>query len=77
MIGQIKSREQNILLDRAGVDKVAEIISVKLEKAGVGKKDVLRVRLLMEEQLVKVAKETVRKPPKIWKKDEECDIIVM
>lgn len=21
--------------------------------------------------------ETVRKPPKIWKKDEECDIIVM
>ncbi len=56
MIGQIKSREQNILLDRAGVDKVAEIISVKLEKAGVGKKDVLRVRLLMEEQLVKVAK---------------------
>ena len=23
------------------------------------------------------SKETVRKPPKIWKKDEECDIIVM
>ena len=22
-------------------------------------------------------KETVRKPQKIWKKDEECDIIVM
>ena len=51
-----RNREEKILLDLAGVDKIAEIINIKLTKAGVGKKDVLRVRLLMEEQLIKVAK---------------------
>ena len=55
MIGY-KNKEEKLLLDRTGVDKISELISEKMKKAGVGEKDVLRVRLLMEEQLLKVAK---------------------
>ncbi len=55
MIGY-KNKEENLLLDRTGVDKISEIISINLQKTGVAKKDVLRVRLLMEEQLLKVAR---------------------
>lgn len=54
MIGY-KNKEEKLLLDRAGIDKISDIISIKLQKAGVSKKDILRVRLLMEDQLLKVA----------------------
>ena len=38
-----------------GVDAISDKIVGKLEKYGVGKKDIIRIRLTIEEQLLKVS----------------------
>lgn len=46
--------EEKILLDRAGVDYISEYIILWLKRCGVSKRENLRVRLIMEDQLLNI-----------------------
>ena len=52
---ELKRDEERIVLDRSGVDTISDKIVEKLKKYGVGKQDIIRVRLTIEEQLLKVS----------------------
>ena len=52
---EFKRNEERIILDRSGVDAISDKIVEKLEKYGVGKKYIIRIRLTIEEQLLKVS----------------------
>ncbi len=51
---RMKSRRESVFLDGAGIDTAAETIQRWMTEAGVNRKDVLRVRLTMEELLGRV-----------------------
>ena len=52
---ELKRDEERIVLDRSGVDTISDKIVEKLKKYGVGKQDIIRVRLTIEEQPLKVS----------------------
>ena len=50
----MKTKTMTILLDRRGIDIMSATIQNWLEETGIGHKDILRIRLTMEELLIKV-----------------------
>ena len=50
----MKTKTMTILLDRRGIDIMSATIQNWLEETGIGHKDILRIRLTMEELLFKV-----------------------
>ena len=52
---ELKRTEEKIALDRSGIDAISDKIVKKLEKYGIGKKDIIRIRLTLEEQLLKIS----------------------
>ena len=51
----MKTQTKTVRLDRPGVDAVSETIRVWLEEAGIPQRDILRIRLTMEELLNRVS----------------------
>lgn len=56
-----KRNEEKIVLDRSGIETVSDLIVGKLEKYGIGKKDIIRIRLTLEEQLLKISEHYKKK----------------
>ena len=52
---KLKQTEYSIALDAAGIDLISDKIAEKMKKAGVRKKDILRLRLTIEDHLVRVS----------------------
>ena len=56
-----KRNEEKIVLDRSGIETISDLIVGKLEKYGIGKKDIIRIRLTLEEQLLKLSEHDKKK----------------
>lgn len=52
---KLEQTEYSIALDASGIDIISDKIAEKMKKAGVRKKDILRLRLTIEDHLVRVS----------------------
>ena len=50
----MKKIEKNIITDRKGIDDASDTVRKWLEEAGMGNRDILRIRMITEEILINI-----------------------